>query len=44
MESIVDVPQNVLESCKMRVPWIVHMQADYLNNVGDVWSGEGEIL
>jgi hypothetical protein len=31
-------------SHEVGLPWIVHMETDLLQGVGDVWPGEGEVL
>jgi hypothetical protein len=35
---------NALHSSKMRLSRIMHIQADLLNGVCYIWTGEGEIL
>jgi hypothetical protein len=35
---------NALRSSKMRLSRIMHIQADLLNGVCYIWTGEGEIL
>jgi hypothetical protein len=44
MQRVTDVVQNTLESGEMRLPWFVHMKADLLSCIGDIGSGEGDIL
>jgi hypothetical protein len=39
-----EVAQDPLESGEMGLPWGVHVEAHLLDGVGDVGSGEGEIL
>ena len=38
------VPENALQSAQMRFPGVMHVQADLLNSIRNVWSGEGEVL
>jgi hypothetical protein len=40
----VEAVQDLLESSEMGLPWGVHMEAHLLDGVGDVGSGEGEVL
>jgi hypothetical protein len=44
VEGAPEVAQNPLESGEVGLPWCVHMKAHLLNDVGDVWPGEGEVL
>jgi hypothetical protein len=38
------VPRDALQSCKMRLPGVMHMEADLLDSIGDVWMSECEVL
>ena len=38
------VLENALQIAQMRFPGIIHVQADLLNSIRNIWSGEGEIL
>jgi hypothetical protein len=44
LQAIVDgatkVPENPFDRIKMRLSWVVHVQADLLNGIGDVRAGE----
>jgi hypothetical protein len=40
----VEVAQDPLETGEMGLPWGVHVEAHLLDGVGDVVSGEGEVL
>jgi hypothetical protein len=44
VEGAPEVAQNALESGEVGLPWGVHMKAHLLNGVGDVRSGECEVL
>lgn len=44
MECTANEPQNSLERCMIWFPRIMHMKAKLLYNVGDVQSGEGDVL
>jgi hypothetical protein len=44
VEGAPELAQNPLESGEVGLPWRVHMKAHLLNDTGDVWSGEGEVL
>jgi hypothetical protein len=48
VQAIVNSPTKVteeaLESSEVGLSWIMHMEAYLLNCIGDVRSGEGEIL
>jgi hypothetical protein len=39
-----EVAQDALYSHQMGLPWIMHMQIDLLNDIGDVGPCEGEVL
>jgi hypothetical protein len=39
-----DVVKKTLQRSKMGLPWIMHMEADLLDDVGEVRSGESEVL
>ena len=44
MKCASDVAQDTLQCSKVRLTRIVHMQANLLNNVSDIRSGESEVL
>jgi hypothetical protein len=44
LNSPADIAKNALESRKIRLPWIMHVKANLLNNICNIWPGEGEIL
>jgi hypothetical protein len=44
MKSATDIAQDTLEGREVGFPWIMHVKTDLLNSVGNIWSGEGEIL
>jgi hypothetical protein len=44
IQSTLKIPKNALQSAQMRFLGIVHVQADLLNCISDIWPGEGEIL
>ena len=39
-----DVPENPLESSEIQLPWIMHVEADLLDCISNVWPGKGEVL
>ena len=39
-----EVAEDPLQSGAMRLPRVMHMEADPLNRIGDVRPGEGEVL
>jgi hypothetical protein len=39
-----DVPEDALQSNEVRLPRIMHVEADLLDCVGNIWSAEGQIL
>jgi hypothetical protein len=39
-----EVAQDALHDCQMGLLWIVHMQTDLLNDIGDVGPCEGQVL
>ena len=44
MKSAPDVAQNLLESDEMRLSWIMHIEADLLNRISNIWPGKCEVL
>jgi hypothetical protein len=38
------IPQNPFDLLEMAVTWIVHKETDLLNGMGEIRSGEGEVL
>jgi len=44
VKSAPDVSEDPLQRNQMGLPWVVHIKADLLNNIGDVWSSKGKIL
>jgi hypothetical protein len=44
VKGVIKVAKNPLRSGEMRLPWGVHVKAHLLDSVGDVESGEGEVL
>jgi hypothetical protein len=38
------VPKNVFDEKKMKFARIVHVKADFLDNIGNFWMGKGNIL
>ena len=44
MKSAMDVPEDALQSNEVRLPRIMHVEADLLDCVGNIWSAEGQIL
>jgi len=39
-----DVAQDPLQGSQMGFSRVVHVEADLLNSIGNIWSGEGEVL
>lgn len=39
-----NIPENPLHCCEVSFPGIMHVKADLLNYIGNIRSGEGEIL
>jgi hypothetical protein len=44
VEGVLKVAKDLLHSHEMGLPRVVHVDADLLDHIGDVGSGEGEIL
>jgi len=44
VQSTTNVPEDALQSDEVRLPRIMHVEANLLNSVGNIWSGEGQIL
>jgi hypothetical protein len=44
VEGAAKVMQDTLEGCQMRFSWIVHVEANLVNCIGDIRSGESEVL
>ena len=44
MESATDIAQDALESRLMWLSRVMHVQADLLYCIRDIWPGEGEVL
>ena len=48
LKSMVDgaakIPKNPLDRIQTRFPWVMHIQAYLLHSIGDVRSGEGQVL
>jgi len=44
VKSASNIAKNPLQGSKVRLPRIVHMKADLLNNIHNVWAGEGQVL
>ena len=44
VQGALKVPENALESAQMGLPGVMHIQANLLNCIGNIWPGEGEIL
>lgn len=39
-----DVPKNMLESLEVRNTWVMHKEADLLNNISKTRTSKGDIL
>ena len=44
MKSASNIAKNPLQGSKVRLPGVVHMKADLLNSIRNVWTGEGQVL
>ena len=44
MKSAPYVAQDPLESNEVWLSGIMHVEANLLNNIGNIWPGEGEVL
>jgi len=44
IQSALKVAENALHSAKMRLSRVMHIEADLLNSISNVRTGEGEIL
>jgi hypothetical protein len=44
IQSALKVAENALHSAKMRLPRVMHIEADLLNSISNVRTSEGEIL
>jgi hypothetical protein len=44
VESALEIEKNTLYEGKVRLPRIMHEETDLLNNICNIWPGEGEIL
>jgi len=44
VQSTTDVPEYALQSYQMRLPRIMHIEADLLNGIGNIWSGQSQIM
>lgn len=44
MKSALNIAKNTFQSCKVRFPWIMHVQAYLLNSIRNVWLCEGQVL
>ena len=42
--SATDVPEETLQRSKVRLPGIMHVKTDLLNGIGEIRSGEGQVL
>jgi len=36
IQSALEVAENALHSTKMRLPWVVHIEADLLNSIRNI--------
>jgi hypothetical protein len=43
-EHALHVAQDALDQCQMRLMWVMHKQADLLNNKGQVGPRQSEVL
>jgi len=44
VESATNIAKDALQSRQVRCPRIMHVEADLLNSIGNVWPCEGQIL
>ena len=44
IQSALKAAENARHSAKMRLLGVVHIEADLLNSIRNIWTGEGEIL
>jgi hypothetical protein len=44
VNSAPDIVKEALQRSKVWLPWIMHMEADLLDSLGDIWPGESEVL
>jgi hypothetical protein len=44
LKSPTDIAKNALESRKVGLPWIMHVKANLLDSICNIWPGEGEVL
>ena len=44
IEGPANVAKNPLESTQVWFPWIVHVETNLLDDIGNVWTSEGQIL
>jgi hypothetical protein len=44
VNSASDVAKKALQRSKVWLPWIMHMEADLLDSVGEIRPGESEVL
>jgi hypothetical protein len=39
-QGALDIAQDALDKCKMRLPWVMHKQTDLLDSIGDIRMSE----
>jgi hypothetical protein len=44
VQSTLKVVKNLLHRTKMRLPRVMHISTDLLDNISNTWAGETEIL
>jgi hypothetical protein len=44
IKSVLNVPKNPIDQGEMRLPWVLHIEADLLDGISNVQTGECEIL
>jgi hypothetical protein len=40
-EGALDIPKNTLDQCEVLISRIMHVEADLLNRISNIWMGEG---
>lgn len=44
IQSALEIPQDELHGAEVRLPWVMHVKTNLLNGIGNIRTGESEIL
>jgi hypothetical protein len=44
VQSTLKIAENALHSAQVRLQRVMHVEADLLNSICNIWTSEGEIL